>query len=312
MKVLVTGGAGFIGSNLCEYLVKHGHSVYCLDNFSTGRKQNLASLEGVEVLSQDVTQVFDVRADWIFHLASMASPAAFERNALEIALTNSIGTLNVLRLAEKYGSRVLIASTSEVYGDPEVHPQTEDYRGNVATMGPRAPYDESKRFSETLAYVFHTRGVDVRVARIFNTYGPRMTPGDGRVIPNFAVQALAGRKLTVYGDGSQTRSFCYVADMVNGLYALLSSEREEVKGVPVNLGNPSEYRIIDLAALVIRLSDSRSEIEFLPLPKDDPRRRKPDITKARELLGWEPATPLEDGLVCTLDYFRKEMVGSAP
>jgi UDP-glucuronate decarboxylase len=311
MRILVTGGAGFIGSNLCEYLIKKGHTVYCLDNFSSGRRKNLVSFEGVEVVQQDVTAPFDLRAEWIFHLASIASPARFERNALEIALTNSIGTLNVLRLAEKYGSRVLISSTSEVYGDPETHPQSEDYRGNVATMGPRAPYDESKRFAETLAYIFHTRGVDVRVARIFNTYGPRMTPGDGRVIPSFALQALTGRRLTVYGDGSQTRSFCYVTDMIEGLYALIASEREEVKGLPVNLGNPSEHRIVELAALVIRLAGSYSEIEFLPLPKDDPKRRRPDITRAREMLGWEPRTSLEKGLEYTLDYFRKEIAADS-
>ncbi|MEM3656746.1 MAG: UDP-glucuronic acid decarboxylase family protein [Thermoprotei archaeon] len=294
MRILITGGAGFIGSHLAERLVEQGHSVIIMDNLSSGSRDNLTR-EGVEFLEWDITNPFDSNADWIFHLASMASPASFEKHALEIALTNSLGTLNTLKTAEKHGSRVLITSTSEVYGDPLIHPQSEDYRGNVATMGPRAPYDESKRFAETLAYIYHRRGVDVRLARIFNTYGPRMSPYDGRVIPNFITQALEGRPLTVYGDGQQTRSFCYIDDMVEGLLKLMTRENDDVRGIPINLGNPEEHTILELAKTILDLTGSSSPIVFKPQPPHDPKKGRPDITRAKTLLGWEPKTPLRGG-----------------
>jgi Nucleoside-diphosphate-sugar epimerases len=309
LNILITGGAGFIGSHLAERLASEGHSVICLDNLSSGDTRNLDGVGGgrIRFVRHDVVQPFDFDVEWIFHLASMASPAAFERHALEIALTNSLGTLNALRLAEKRGARILVASTSEVYGDPEVHPQVEDYRGNVATMGPRAPYDESKRFAETLAYIYAKRGVDVRIARIFNTYGPRMGVGDGRVIPNFITQALKRQPLTVHGDGSQTRSFCYVDDLVEGLLRLMTHTQEGVTGVPVNLGNPEEHTVLEVAHLILELTGSHSEIVFTPLPKDDPRRRRPDITRARTLLGWEAKTPLRVGLQHTINHFRERL-----
>jgi UDP-glucuronate decarboxylase len=307
VRVLVTGGAGFIGSHLCERLLRGGYTVTCLDNFSSGSQRNIEALGGVRLLRADVLDPVDLDVDWIFHLASMASPKRFEDNALDIALTNSIGTLNMLRLAEKRGARILISSTSEVYGDPQVHPQTEDYRGNVATMGPRAPYDESKRFAETLAYIYHRRGVDVRVARIFNTYGPRMSEYDGRVIPNFITQALSHEPLTVYGDGQQTRSFCYVDDMVDALLLLMDAPKDTVSGTPINLGNPEEHTILEVARLVIQLTGSRSDVTFKPLPKDDPRRRRPDITRATKLLGWTPNTSLPEGLTRTIRYYAETL-----
>ncbi|RKY18643.1 MAG: SDR family NAD-dependent epimerase/dehydratase [Planctomycetota bacterium] len=308
MRVLVTGGAGFIGSHLCERLLERGHEVLCLDNFFTGRKANVLHLLGdpmFEIIRHDIVNPIFLEADAVYNLACPASPVHYQHNAIKTVKTNVVGTLNMLGLAKRVGARILQASTSEVYGDPAVHPQREDYWGNVNPIGPRSCYDEGKRVAETLMMDYHRQnGVDVRIARIFNTYGPRMLPDDGRVVSNFIVQALRGEPLTVYGDGSQTRSFCYVDDMVEGLIAFM--EQEEEIG-PLNLGNPEETSMLELARLVIELSGSRSEIAFRPLPQDDPRRRRPDITKARRLIGWEPRTPLEEGLARTIEYFRKTL-----
>ncbi len=308
MRVLVTGGAGFIGSHLCERLLERGHEVLCLDNFFTGRKKNVLHLLGdpmFEIIRHDIVNPIFLEADAVYNLACPASPVHYQHNAIKTVKTNVVGTLNMLGLAKRVGARILQASTSEVYGDPAVHPQREDYWGNVNPIGPRSCYDEGKRVAETLMMDYHRQnGVDVRIARIFNTYGPRMLPDDGRVVSNFIVQALRGEPLTVYGDGSQTRSFCYVDDMVEGLIAFM--EQEEEIG-PLNLGNPEETSMLELARLVIELSGSRSEIVFRPLPQDDPRRRRPDITKARRLIGWEPRTPLEEGLARTIEYFRKAL-----
>ncbi len=308
MRVLVTGGTGFIGSHLCERLLERGHEVLCLDNFFTGRKKNVLHLLGdpmFEIIRHDIVNPIFLEADAVYNLACPASPVHYQHNAIKTVKTNVVGTLNMLGLAKRVGARILQASTSEVYGDPAVHPQREDYWGNVNPIGPRSCYDEGKRVAETLMMDYHRQnGVDVRIARIFNTYGPRMLPDDGRVVSNFIVQALRGEPLTVYGDGSQTRSFCYVDDMVEGLIAFM--EQEEEIG-PLNLGNPEETSMLELARLVIELSGSRSEIVFRPLPQDDPRRRRPDITKARRLIGWEPRTPLEEGLARTIEYFRKAL-----
>ncbi len=308
MRVLVTGGAGFIGSHLCERLLERGHEVLCLDNFFTGRKKNVLHLLGdpmFEIIRHDIVNPIFLEADAVYNLACPASPVHYQHNAIKTVKTNVVGTLNMLGLAKRVGARILQASTSEVYGDPAVHPQREDYWGNVNPIGPRSCYDEGKRVAETLMMDYHRQNrVDVRIARIFNTYGPRMLPDDGRVVSNFIVQALRGEPLTVYGDGSQTRSFCYVDDMVEGLIAFM--EQEEEIG-PLNLGNPEETSMLELARLVIELSGSRSEIVFRPLPQDDPRRRRPDITKARRLISWEPRTPLEEGLARTIEYFRKAL-----
>ena len=304
-RVLVTGGAGFLGSHLCERLVDAGHDVICVDNFFTSQKANVAHLLGrpnFELIRHDVTQPLVLEVDRIYNLACPASPVHYQYNPIKTVKTSVLGAMHVLGMAKRTGARVLQASTSEVYGDPDVHPQPESYRGNVNPIGPRACYDEGKRCAETLFFDYHRmHRVDIRVARIFNTYGPRMHPYDGRVVSNFVLQALAGEDLTVYGDGSQTRSFCYVDDLVDGLLALM--ETEDFTG-PVNLGNPDEFTIRELAELVIGMTGSRSRIVELPLPADDPTQRKPDIALARERLSWEPQVKLREGLERTIAYFR--------
>lgn len=308
-KILVTGGAGFIGSWLCDHLIEEEHEVTCIDNLGSGDKKNvehLLSNSRFKFIKHDIREPleFEEKIDHIFHLASRASPADFEGYSIDILLTNAVGTHNMLELARKDGARFLLASSSEVYGDPEVHPQPEDYWGNVNPLGPRSVYDEGKRHAESLTAAYHRRySLDVRTARIFNTYGPRMRPDDGRVISNFVVQALRGESITVYGDGSQTRSFCYVSDMVEGLKKLMFLD--DLRGEVINLGKPDDITILEVAELIKKLSGSESEIVFKPLPKDDPRRRKPDVTKAKELLGWTSTVKLEDGLRETIEYFKK-------
>ena len=307
-RVLVTGGAGFLGSWLCELLVSRGYAVVCLDNMSSGRRKNVEHLEGkIEVVEGDVANPPTLpRAEIIFHLASRASPADFKEHAIEILKANSLGTFRMLELAEKWGARFVFASSSEVYGNPLQHPQTEEYWGNVNPIGVRSCYDEGKRFGEALCMAYYrTHGLDVRVARIFNTYGPRMRPGDGRVISNFIVQALKNEPITVHGDGKQTRSFCYVEDLVEGLARL--GLKEGIEGTVVNLGNPEERRILEVAELVKSLTRSSSRIIFIPKPEDDPQKRRPDIGRAKNLLGWEPKIPLEEGLIKTIEYFRKRL-----
>ena len=310
---LVTGGAGFIGSHLCDRLIDSGARVVCLDSFLTGRRSNIAHLIGdprFELIEHDVIndlppRLRRIRFTHIYHLACAASPPHYQADPEHTMLTNVLGTRNLLRLAEETGARLLLTSTSEVYGDPEVHPQQEDYCGTVSCTGPRACYDEGKRAAETLAFDFRRAGrADVRVARIFNTYGPRMRPDDGRVVSNIICQALAGEDITVYGDGSQTRSFCFVEDLLDGLMLLMDSETAD--GVPVNLGNPSEMTVSELVALVLSMTRSRSRIVRLPLPQDDPKRRRPDISRARSLLGWEPKVELREGLSKTIDWFAQE------
>ena len=306
---VVTGGAGFIGSWLCDRLVGDGFNVLCVDNTGSGSRQNVAHLsknKKFEFMEHDVREPMNIRGNvgYVFHLASRASPVDFEKYAVEILMTNSYGTRNALELAKDKKALFLLASSSEVYGDPLEHPQRETYRGNVSTTGPRSPYDESKRFAEALVSAYHRKyGVDTRIARIFNTYGPRMRKDDGRVIPNFITQALSGKPITVYGDGSQTRSFCYVGDLVDGLMKLML--KDGIGGEIVNLGNPGEVSILEVAQLIKRMTASKSKIIFKPLPIDDPIRRKPDISNARKLLGWGPRVRLEDGLRKTVKYFIK-------
>ncbi|MGH9091370.1 MAG: UDP-glucuronic acid decarboxylase family protein [Acidimicrobiales bacterium] len=303
-RVLVAGGAGFIGSHLCDRLVARGDRVACVDDLSTGRVANVAHLldhPAFSLVEADVSREVPVEGplDAVCHLASPASPPAYLRRPMETLAVGSEGTRRLLEVADAHGARFLLASTSEVYGDPAVHPQVESYRGNVDPVGPRSVYDEAKRFAEALTMASHrARGTDVAVARIFNTYGPRLSPGDGRVVSNFVVQALAGEPLTVYGDGTQTRSLCYVDDEVGGLLALLGSQETG----PVNVGNPDERTVLDLAERVLEATGSRSGIAFRPLPVDDPTRRCPDISLARRALGWEPTTSLEDGLAATVAY----------
>ena len=305
MNALVTGGAGFIGSWLCDRLIEEGYEVICVDNLSSGRKDNVSHLLSdprFELIERDVTKSLEVkkRIECVFHLASRASPADFEKYSIDILLANSMGTYNMLELAREKNAKFLLASSSEVYGDPEVHPQPENYRGNVSPIGLRSCYDEGKRYSESLAMGFYRKyGLDIRIARIFNTYGPRMRPDDGRVISNFIVQALGAQPITVYGNGSQTRSFCYVTDMVEGLVKLMLTDGLE--GEVVNLGDPNEVSIIETANLIKKLAGSNSKIVFKPLPRDDPVRRKPDISKAKKILGWKPATKLEEGLRKTIE-----------
>jgi dTDP-glucose 4,6-dehydratase len=304
--VVVAGGAGFIGSHLCEKLLERGDEVVAVDNFLTGARANLVTMLAAERFSfveHDVCQplAVDGAVDAVLHLASPASPKDFATLPLEILAVGSDGTRNLLELARAKGARFLVTSTSEVYGEPLEHPQVESYRGNVSTTGPRSCYDEAKRFAEALTMAYHrTAGVDVAIARVFNTYGPRLKPGDGRVVSNFLVQAMSGAPITVYGDGRQTRSFCYVADEVDGLLALLDST---LKG-PVNIGNPNEFTVAELAGLVVELTGSTSRIVHEPLPVDDPTRRRPDITLARERLGWEPRTDLRTGLTRTAEWLR--------
>ena len=305
-RTLVTGGSGFIGSHLCRRLLDMGHDVLAADNFYSSDRRNVHELlpnPRFELMRHDVTFPLYVEVDEIYHLACPASPVYYQRDPVQTTKTCVHGSINMLGLAKRLGARILLTSTSEVYGDPAVHPQSESYWGNVNPIGIRSCYDEGKRAAETLFFDYHRQhGLPIKIARIFNTYGPRMQPDDGRVVSNFIVQALNGQPLTVFGDGSQTRSFCYIDDMVDGLISLMNSPRE-VTG-PVNLGNPGEFTMIELAKQVIALTDSDCELQHLPLPADDPVRRKPDISRAREVLGWEPTVPLSEGLARTVDYFR--------
>jgi UDP-glucuronate decarboxylase len=304
MRILVTGGAGFIGSHLIDRLMELGHEVICLDNFYTGQKDNLLrwfDSPKFELIRHDVTEPIRLEVDQIYHLACPASPVHYQSNPVKTIKTNVMGTMNMLGLAKRVQARFLISSTSEVYGDPEIHPQREDYRGNVNPIGPRSCYDEGKRVAETLAFDYHRQNnVDIRVARIFNTYGPRMLENDGRVVSNFVVQALREKPITVYGDGSQTRSFCYVSDLVEGLIRLMNGDYIG----PVNLGNPEEYTVLELAQKIQAMIRSDAEIQFKSLPQDDPRRRQPDISCAKQHLGWQPTIPLTDGLERTIADFR--------
>jgi UDP-glucuronate decarboxylase len=305
-RVLVTGGAGFLGSHLCEALLAAGHDVLCVDNFYTGTKDNLAAILGqsnFELLRHDVTFPLYVEVDEIYNLACPASPVHYQFDPVQTTKTSVHGAINMLGLAKRVKAKILQASTSEVYGDPKVHPQTEAYWGNVNPIGLRSCYDEGKRCAETLFFDYHRQyGVDIRVVRIFNTYGPRMNPQDGRVVSNFIVQALQGKPITIYGDGSQTRSFCYVDDLIEGFLKLMDAP-DGVTG-PINIGNPGEFTIRQLAEIVIEMTGSRSEIVQMPLPQDDPLQRRPDITKARDVLGWQPTIPLRQGLERTIDYFK--------
>ena len=310
---LVAGGAGFIGANLCDRLLRDGARVICIDNFQTGRAENLRAFEGeraFEFIEQDVIDelpqhLSDAGLTHIYNLACAASPPHYQADPEHTMLTNVLGTRNLLRLAEQTGARFLLTSTSEVYGDPEVHPQPEDYRGAVSCTGPRACYDEGKRAAETLAFDFFRAGrADVRVARLFNTYGPKMRCDDGRVISNVICQALAGDDITIYGDGSQSRSFCFIDDMIDALTGLMHSE--QAAGIPVNLGNPDEWTVNRLADLIVAMTGSRSRIIHHPLPVDDPKRRRPDITRAQALLGWQPVTDLRRGLGETIKWFEEE------
>jgi UDP-glucuronate decarboxylase len=308
MRILVTGGAGFIGSHLCTRLVADGHDVICLDNFFTGSKRNIDGLldhHRFELIRHDLTQPILLEVDRIFNLACPASPVHYQHNPVKTVKTSVMGAINMLGLAKRVGARILHTSTSEVYGDPQVHPQPESYWGNVNPIGIRSCYDEGKRVAETLFFDYHRQNrVDIRVVRIFNTYGPNMAVNDGRVVSNFIVQALRGKPLTVYGDGRQTRSFQYVDDLVEGLMRMM--DQEDSVG-PVNLGNPVEFTIAELADLVLQKTGSTSVLERLPLPADDPRVRQPDITLARQLLKWEPHVPLSDGLDRTIAYFRERL-----
>ena len=305
-RALVTGGAGFLGSHLCDRLLADGYDVLCVDNYYSSTKDNIAHLIGnprFEVIRHDVTFPLYVEVDEIYHLACPASPIHYQRDPVQTTKTAVHGSINMLGLAKRTGAKILLTSTSEVYGDPLVHPQTENYWGNVNPIGPRACYDEGKRAAETLFFDYHRQHqLQIKVVRLFNTYGPRMHPHDGRVVSNFIMSALEGRPITVYGHGEQTRSFCYVDDLIDGLVAMMSSG-DDVTG-PVNLGNPGEFTIAELADLVIKHTGVDPGIEHLPLPPDDPTRRQPDITRAKALLGWAPTVPLEEGLVRTIEHFR--------
>lgn len=306
-RILVTGGAGFLGSHLCERLLNDGHEVICADNFYTGDKRNILHLlvnPHFELLRHDITFPLYVEVDEIYNMACPASPVHYQRDPVQTTKTCVHGAINVLGLAKRTRAKIFQASTSEVYGDPEVHPQTEGYWGRVNPIGIRSCYDEGKRCAETLFFDYHRQhDLKIKVARIFNTYGPRMHPDDGRVVSNFVVQALKGRDITIFGDGSQTRSFCYVDDLVDGIVRLMNSG-DDLTG-PINLGNPTEFTIRELAEHVLRLTRSSSTLRLLPLPQDDPRQRKPDISLARDRLGWAPTIPLEDGLLRTINYFRR-------
>ncbi len=308
-RILVTGGAGFLGSHLCEKLLDEGQDVICLDNYFTGQKQNVVHLLGhpyFELVRHDITMPYFVEVDEIYNLACPASPIHYQFNPIKTVKTSVMGAINVLGLAKRIKAKVLQASTSEVYGDPKVHPQNEEYWGHVNPIGERACYDEGKRAAETLFVNYHKQNqVRIKIARIFNTFGPRMHPDDGRVVSNFIVQALQNKDITIYGSGKQTRSFCYVNDMVDGLISLMNTG-DEITG-PVNLGNPEEFTILGLAEKIIELTGSKSKIVFLPLPADDPMQRQPDITKAKQLLAWEPLYPLNDGILKTIEYFRKTL-----
>ena len=317
MRILVTGGAGFIGSHLCERLLSEGHEVICLDNFFTGRKQNIAHLldnRSFELVRHDVTEPILLEVDQIYNLACPASPVHYQYNPVKTVKTSVMGMINMLGLAKRVKARILQASTSEVYGDPLVHPQTEDYFGNVNPIGLRSCYDEGKRVAETLMMDYNRQnGVDTRIVRIFNTYGERMLENDGRVVSNFIVQALRGQELTVYGDGSQTRSFCYVSDLVDGIVRLMNAESDDIH-LPVNIGNPGEFTMNELANEVGKCVGSEITIKYLPLPQDDPKQRQPNIERAKALIGWEPTVNLSSGLKRTVEYFantisRKDSAG---
>ena len=314
-RALVTGGAGFIGSHLCERLLSEGYQVVCMDNLSTGSFENVAPLLAREAnfvyIHHDVTVHMDFpgELDEIYHFASAASPADFGRIPIEILKTGALGTLNSLGVARARGARYMLASTSEVYGDPLVHPQPEDYRGNVSTTGPRSVYDEAKRYAEALTMAYHRHHrIDTRIVRIFNSFGPKMMEDDGRMVPSFIRQALLGEPLSVYGDGSQTRSVQYIDDLIEGLIRLMKSEETR----PVNIGNPVEYSVREVAEMIIELSGSQSQISHQPLPEDDPKQRCPDITRAREVLGWEPQTPAREGLARTLTWFASQVQARTP
>ena len=312
-RVIVTGGAGFLGSHLCERLLRDGHDVLCVDNYFTGRKDNIAHLMAnphFEVMRHDITFPLYVEVDEIFNLACPASPVHYQFDPVQTTKTSVIGAINMLGLAKRVGAKIFQASTSEVYGDPTVHPQTEDYRGNVNPLGPRACYDEGKRCAETLFFDYHRQHkTQIKVVRIFNTYGPRMHPNDGRVVSNFIVQALRGEDITLYGDGMQTRAFCYVDDLIEGFIRLMATG-PEVTG-PINIGNPHEIPVRELAERVIRLTGAASKIVHRPLPQDDPLQRCPDITLAGQVLGWKPTIELDAGLRRTIDYFRAMIEESA-
>jgi UDP-glucuronate decarboxylase len=305
-RILVTGGAGFLGSHLCERLIEQQHDVICLDNFFTSQKSNIAHLlsePNFELIRHDITLPILLEVDEIYNLACPAAPGHYQHNPIKTMKTSVIGAINVLGMAKRCGAKVLQASTSEIYGEPEVHPQPETYRGSVNTLGPRACYDEGKRAAETLFMDYHRRNaVNIRLVRIFNTYGPRMHPFDGRVISNFIRQALSGEDITIYGDGSQTRSFCYRDDLVEGLIRMMNGP-DEFFG-PVNLGNPGEFTIRELAEMVLKQTASRSKLVFMPLPTDDPTQRQPDIALARKRLNWEPKVPLREGLIKTIEWFH--------
>ena len=308
MRILITGGAGFLGSHLCDRLIEQGNDIICLDNFFTGRKANIQHLVGnsrFELVRHDVIDPFKFEVDRIYNLACPASPPHYQYNPIKTMKTSVLGAINCLGLAKRVKARVFQASTSEVYGDPNVHPQPEAYWGHVNPIGLRSCYDEGKRAAETLFFDYHREnGVDIRVIRIFNTYGPRMLPDDGRVVSNFIVQALQGKDLTVYGEGSQTRSFCYVDDLVDGFMRFM--EQEKIVG-PMNLGNPGEFTMLQLAELVLKKVGGKSKITHLPLPSDDPKQRRPDITLAKETLGWEPKVPLKQGIEKTIEYFKSAL-----
>lgn len=324
-RILVTGGAGFIGSHLCEKLLKNGHEVICLDNYFTGMKENIASLmknPRFEFLRHDVTEPVLTEVNWIFNLACPASPIHYQYNPVKTIKVNVLGALNMLGLAKRVRARIMQASTSEIYGDPDIHPQQEEYWGNVNPIGKRSCYDEGKRVAETLFFDYLRQNkVDIKVVRIFNTYGPRMRPDDGRVISNFIVEALSNKPITIYGDGTQTRSFCYIDDMVEGMIRMMDFETDKhekerdytkphLSGFPgpINLGNPAEVSILSIAQKIIKLTGSRSKIVFEELPEDDPRRRCPDIGKAKKHLQWQPRISLDDGLKKTITYFKKQLI----
>jgi UDP-glucuronate decarboxylase len=308
-KILVTGGAGFLGSHLCDRLVAQGHHVLCVDNYFTGSKKNiehLLSKSNFEVIRQDVCFPLYVEVDEIYNLACPASPRYYQQDPIQTTKTSIIGAYNLLGLAKRTGAKILQASTSEIYGDPEVHPQPESYWGNVNPIGIRSCYDEGKRAAETLFFDYHRQhGVRIKVMRIFNTYGPRMAVDDGRVVSNFIVQALKDEDITIYGDGTQTRSFCYVDDLIDGMMSLMASD-DTVTG-PINMGNPGEFTMLELADMVIKMTGSKSQVVYMPLPGDDPKQRRPNITQASTLLGWTPNIALEQGIKPTIDYFRKEL-----
>lgn len=310
-RILVTGGSGFLGSHLCKRLLDEGNEVLCVDNLFTGRKQNIHELldhKNFEFMRQDITFPLYVEVDEIYNLACPASPIHYQFDPVQTTKTSVVGAINMLGLAKRLKIKILQASTSEVYGDPEVHPQPESYRGNVNPIGPRACYDEGKRCAETLFFDYHRQhGLEVKVMRIFNTYGPHMHPDDGRVVSNFIMQALRGEDITIYGDGQQTRSFCYVDDLIEGMYRLMNS-REGFTG-PVNIGNPGEFSMLELAQQIIDLTGSKSQLVFRPLPQDDPLQRKPDISLAQSELGWEPKVALQEGLKKTIAYFEGMIEG---